>query len=92
MFDCVIPTREGRHGKLFLNDKFPKYETININNSKFSKDFTPINTDSNLSELNSHSRAYLHHLFRLREPLGQKLASLNNLEFYHKLLKNLDKL
>ncbi|MFA6513969.1 MAG: tRNA guanosine(34) transglycosylase Tgt [Patescibacteria group bacterium] len=92
MFDCVIPTREGRHGKLFFEKKLLKYETININNSKFTRDFKPINKDSHLFELQNHSRAYLHHLFRLQEPLGHKLASLNNLEFYQTLIKNLDKI
>jgi queuine tRNA-ribosyltransferase len=96
IFDCVIPTREGRHGRLFLesksaNHKF-KYQTINISNARFAHDFNPINKASALKELNTHSRAYLHHLFRLKEPLGQKMASLNNLEFYQKLLKNLDKI
>lgn len=96
IFDCVIPTREGRHGRLFLeakstNDKL-KYKTINISNAKFAHDFKAINSASGLLELQVHSRAYLHHLLRLKEPLGQELASLNNLEFYQKLLKNLDKI
>lgn len=90
MFDCVIPTREGRHGKLFLTRKGLSYETINIANAKFAQDFKPINKNSNLPDIKLHSRAYLHHLFRLNEALGQRLASLNNLEFYQKLLKNLD--
>ncbi|HZJ41100.1 MAG TPA: tRNA guanosine(34) transglycosylase Tgt [Candidatus Saccharimonadales bacterium] len=96
IFDCVIPTREGRHGRLFLEayatkNNF-KYQKVNISNAKFAGDFSPINNDSSLEELRVHSRAYLHHLFRLKEPLGQKLASLNNLEFYQKLLKSLDKI
>lgn len=89
MFDCVIPTREGRHGKLLFLKKFPQYENININNAKFATDFKPINRDSRLPELRNNSRAYLHHLFRLREPLGHKLASLNNLEFYQEFIRNL---
>jgi queuine tRNA-ribosyltransferase len=92
MFDCVIPTREGRHGKLFLNTQKLKYETININNAKFALDFKPINIKSCLPGLKQHSRAYLHHLFRLQEPLGHKLASLNNLEFYQNIIKSLDKI
>jgi len=101
MFDCVIPTREGRHGKLFLRSSRadqgkssqagPRYQTININNAKFIKDFSPINAASVLAELRQNSRAYLHHLFRLNEPLGHKLASLNNLEFYQERLDNLRK-
>jgi len=92
MFDCVIPTREGRHGKLFFLKRFPKYESVNINNAKFAADFRPINKDSRLPELRRNSRAYLHHLFRLREPLGQKLASLNNLGFYQEFISNLAKI
>ncbi len=92
MFDCVIPTREGRHGKLFfLTDKKNKneYLTVNINNAKFSQDFTAINKNSKISELKNHSRSYLHHLFKLKEVLGPKLASLNNLEFYQEWLKRI---
>ena len=96
IFDCVIPTREGRHGRLFLwkrNSKFqiPKnfYDTININNAKFAKDFKPINAVSKLPELREYSRAYLRHLFKIGEPLGQRLASLNNLEFYLNLMEKI---
>ena len=100
MFDCVIPTREGRHGRLFYftkditgemaNKKIKKvgkfYKTININNAKFSNDFSPINKDSKISLLKTHSKAYLHYLFKQKEPLAYKLASLNNLEFYTELM------
>jgi len=89
MFDCVIPTREGRHGKLFFSDKKNIYSTININNARFSEDFTVISKSSKISELKNHTRSYLYHLFKLNEVLGQKLASLNNLEFYQNLLKKL---
>jgi len=103
MFDCVIPTREGRHGKLFAwqggrkvsetFQRFPKpyafYKTINITNAKFKKDFKPINVNSKLPELREYSKAYLHHLFKINEPLGQRLASLNNLEFYLGLMEEI---
>jgi len=84
MFDCVIPTREARHGRLFLLEHVQKkfYKTININNAKFAKDFTPINANSKLPELRNNTKAYLRHLFKMKEPLGARLASLNNLEFY----------
>ncbi|MEA1962663.1 MAG: tRNA guanosine(34) transglycosylase Tgt [Patescibacteria group bacterium] len=100
MFDCVIPTREGRHGRLFQmsdvgcqisdfnnNDKF--YNTININNAKFACDFRAINPDSELAELREYSLAYLHHLFKIKDPLGARLASLNNLEFYNQLMRGI---
>jgi len=113
MFDCVIPTREGRHGRLFLfchpersegsrdssvasllqNDKKKKdfYKTINITRSKFSGDKSPINSESKLPELQKLSKAYLHYLFKIKEPLGQRLASLNNLEFYLDLMAEIRK-
>lgn len=93
MFDCVIPTREGRHGRLFsrkLKVKSLKtkdfYETINITNSKFINDKKPINSGSKLPELRNYSKAYLNYLFKISEPLGQRLATLNNLEFYLDLM------
>ena len=110
MFDCVIPTREGRHGRLFhwkrnsklqiTNNKqisnsksqIPNfYNTININNAKFKDSKLPINAESKLPELREYSLSYLHHLFKIKEPLGQRLATLNNLEFYLDLMKNIRK-
>ncbi len=108
MFDCVIPTREGRHGRLFLwkkstkseirnpkqfskfkiqNSKF--YDTINITNTKFGSDKHPINAASKLPILRQYSRAYLNYLFKIKEPLGLRLATLNNLEFYLTLMERL---
>lgn len=98
MFDCVIPTREGRHGRLFTSPPSPPLlskerglggEVININRAKFEKDFSPINPDSKLPELRGYSKAYLHYLFKINEPLGRRLASLHNLEFYFKLMNNI---
>lgn len=89
MFDCVIPTREARHGKLYirtkkdLNGKF--YQTINITNAKFAKDVKSINN----TNLKNYSRSYLHHLFKTQEPLALRLATLNNLEFYLTLMKDI---
>lgn len=93
MFDCVIPTREGRHGRLFLwrnsslQGKF--YETINITNQKFREDFSPINKNSSLPLLREYSKAYLYHLFKTNEMLGLHLATLNNLEFYLTLMRRI---
>ena len=98
MFDCVIPTREGRHGRLFLpcaqkrylaaidlkNSDF--YTTINVNRAELAKDFSPISRFSRLPILRTASKAYLHHLLKIGEPLGQRLATLNNLEFYLRFL------
>lgn len=94
MFDCVIPTREGRHGKLFIKkcqdiSSTKYYETINISNAKFALDKEPINKKSRLADLRDYSRGYLHHLFKISDPLGARLASLNNLEFYLELMRNI---
>ncbi|MDA3840652.1 MAG: tRNA guanosine(34) transglycosylase Tgt [Patescibacteria group bacterium] len=102
MFDCVIPSREGRHGRLFYwnaknrpatapsgwagellaRNSREFYKTENIKNSKFEKDFSPISKNSKLSELRNLTKAYLHYLIKIKEPLGARLATLNNLEFY----------
>ncbi len=95
MFDCVIPTREGRHGRFFLHSnieideggKF--YNTINIANAKFKDDFMPIDDKCDCYACNNYTRAYIHHLFRVSEPLGAQMASLHNLKFYVKLMKKL---
>lgn len=99
MFDCVIPTREARHGRLYLWNKSPSrkarlsatqltnkfYKTINIANSKFAKDLSPINN----TNLKQYSKAYLHHLFKTNEPLALRLATLNNLNFYLTLMSEI---
>lgn len=96
MFDCVIPTREGRHGRLFVwkSDNVREkdfYTTININNEKFKNDFTSVDGDCDCELCKNHTRAYLHHLLRTKEPLFMRLASLHNLNFYIKLMNILQK-
>lgn len=89
MFDCVIPTREARHGKLYIRKKAGLskgfYETINISNARFAKDITPITPTS----LKNYSRSYLHHLFKTEEPLALRLATINNLSFYLDLMADI---
>jgi queuine tRNA-ribosyltransferase len=91
MFDCVIPTREARHGRLYIRKKagFGKgfYEAINITNSKFANNKQPINN----SNLKDYSLSYLHHLFKTQEPLALRLATLNNLKFYLDLMSDIRK-
>ena len=95
MFDCVMPTREGRHGKLFFHNSTKRnknsFKTINIKNSIYKSDLKPINSLSRLPELKNNSKAYLHHLFKTEGGQGGKLASLNNLEFYFILIDSLVK-
>lgn len=101
MFDCVIPTREGRHGRLFLwksdpndtnlhsNDSNKFYETININNERFKEDFSPVDANCNCELCKNYSRSYLRHLFAVQEPLAMHLASIHNLRFYMRLTEKL---
>ena len=99
MFDCVIPTREARHGRLYyFNEQETRsifdsgkefYSTINIRNEGFKFDNSPINANSQFSELRNYSKAYLRHMFNTDEPLAQRLATLNNLEFYLSLMEKI---
>ena len=77
MFDCVMPTRNGRNGMLFTSKGI-----INIKNKKWQKDFSPIDTDLNCATSNYYSKAYLRHLFVANEILGLQIASIHNLSFY----------
>jgi len=82
MFDCVMPTRNGRNGMLFTSEGI-----INIKNKKWYNDFSPIDSNG-LSFVDSqYTRAYLRHLFSAKESLGPMIASLHNLAFYLWLVK-----
>ncbi len=77
MFDCVMPTRNGRNGMLFT-----KKGIINIKNKKWENDFSPIDTEGTSFVDHHYSKAYLRHLFVAKEMLGGMIASLHNLSFY----------
>jgi queuine tRNA-ribosyltransferase len=81
MFDCIIPTRNGRNGQLFT-----RWGTINIRNRKWRDDFSPVDIDAHSFVDTQYSRAYLHHLFRTNEYLALQIASLHNLAFYCRLM------
>lgn len=93
MFDCVIPTREGRHGRLFVrkgNDlKENFYEAININNEKYKEDFSPVDSLCDCPLCKNYTRAYLRHLFATNEPLALRLGAMHNLKFYLDLMNKL---
>ena len=80
MFDCVMPTRNGRNAMLFT------YEgTMNMKNKKWEDDFSPIDPDG--CEIDrTHTKAYLHHLFKAQELLAMQIASIHNLSFYLRLV------
>jgi queuine tRNA-ribosyltransferase len=95
MFDCVIPTREGRHGRLFiwnnetLDGAGDFYDTINIKNERHAEDFSPVDPGCDCVLCTRYTRAYLRHLFIVGEPLAGRLASLHNLRFYMRLMERL---
>ena len=82
MFDCVMPTRNGRNGLLFT-----KHGTINVKNSKWATCFEPIDPESTAESDRSYTLAYLHHLIKAEEILGLQICSIHNLAFYMWLVR-----
>jgi len=82
MFDCVMPTRNGRNGMIFTWDGI-----MNMRNEKWKHDFTPIDLSSNLFADREYTRAYLRHLYVAEEMLGPMIGSIHNLHFYLELVK-----
>ncbi len=81
LFDCVMPSRNARHGHLFTHDG-----VINLNNAKYITDPRPIEEGCGCPACKSHSRAYIRHLLRAKEILGLRLATQHNLWYYNNLL------
>jgi len=81
MFDCVIPTRLGRHAHVYTWER-----KLNLVNARFKEDLNPIDVTCRCSTCEGYSRAYLHHLFRAGEPLGPRLASYHNLSHFQDLI------
>jgi len=81
MFDCVVPTREARHGRLYV-DKGKGYKVINISNAQYRESNKAIDTKCGCELCKNYSASYLHHLFKIKEPLSQRLATIHNLYFY----------
>lgn len=84
LFDCVMPSRNARHGHLFTWNGI-----INLNNAKYATDDTPIDTQCNCPTCQKFSRAYMHHLFKAKEILAMRLAVTHNLYFYNNLMKRI---
>jgi len=80
MFDCVLPTRSGRHGQAWTWDG-----AINLKNARFAEDDTPLDPASDCPASSGYSRAYLHHLVKAEEILGQVLLSWHNIAFFQSL-------
>lgn len=84
MFDCVMPTRAGRHGQAFT-----KYGQINLRNARHAEDPRPLDEASSCPATSQYSRAYLHHLVRANEALGGMLLTWNNLSYYQDLMQGM---
>ena len=86
MFDCVMPTRSGRHGLAFT-----RRGRINIRNARHAEDMRPLDEESSCPAARDYSRAYLHHLVRSNESLGGMLLTWNNLSYYQDLMSGIRK-
>lgn len=84
LFDCVMPSRNARHGQLFTKEGI-----ININNAKYSRDDKPIDEQCDCPTCKKYSRSYIRHLFKSGEMLGMRLAVIHNLYFYNNLMKEI---
>ena len=82
MFDCVMPTRNGRNAMLFTRNG-----TMNMRNKKWEDDFSPIDSEGCSYVDTTYSKAYLHHLFKAQELLALQIASIHNLAFYLDLMR-----
>lgn len=86
MFDCVMPTRAGRHGLAFT-----RRGRVNLRNARHAEDIRPLDDQSSCPAARDYSRAYLHHLVRADESLGGMLLTWNNLAYYHDLMAGIRK-
>lgn len=83
-FDCVYPTRNGRHGHVYTNEG-----KLNLFNKKYEKDDRPIEENCQCPACRYHSRAYIRHLLKAKEILGMRLCVLHNLYFYNKMMEEI---
>ena len=84
MFDCVMPTRSGRTGLAFTWEG-----KLNLKNSKFQKDLSPLDKTCDICELNKYSKSYLNHLIKSDEMLASMLISLHNIHFYQQFMREI---
>ena len=84
MFDCVLPTRSGRHGQAWTWQG-----PLNLKNAKFNEDTSPLDTSSNCPASRDYTKAYLHHLLKAGEYLGPMLLSWHNTAFFQSLMQKL---
>ncbi|MBR1812649.1 MAG: tRNA guanosine(34) transglycosylase Tgt [Lachnospiraceae bacterium] len=83
-FDCVYPSRNGRHGHVYTNKG-----KLNLFNSRYEKDMAPIEEGCTCPACRRYSRAYIHHLMKAKEMLGMRLCVLHNLSFYNRMMSEI---
>ena len=83
-FDCVYPSRNGRHGHVYTN-----HGKLNLFNQKFEKDMRPIEEGCGCPACRTYSRAYIRHLLKAKEMLGMRLCVLHNLYFYNTMMEEI---
>ena len=86
MFDCVMPTRSGRTGLAFTWQG-----KVNLKNSKYQNDMSPLDESCNIRELNKYSKSYLNHLIKSNEMMASMLISLHNIYFYQQFMREIQK-
>jgi queuine tRNA-ribosyltransferase len=84
MFDCVMPTRAGRHGLAYT-----RRGKVNLRNARHADDPRPLDEESDCPAARDYSRAYLHHLVKSGEALGAMLLSWNNVAYYQRLMHDM---
>ena len=84
MFDCVMPTRSGRTGLAFTWQG-----KINLKNSKYKNDYSPLDSETNIRDLKSYSKSYLNHLIKTNELLASMIISLHNINFYQQFMSEI---
>jgi len=84
LFDCVMPSRNARHGHLFTEEGI-----INLNNAKYEKDSRPIDQTCSCPTCRRHTRAYIHHLIKAKEMLAMRVCVMHNLYFYNTLMQKI---
>ncbi len=97
IFDCVLPTRDARHGRLYVWTSDPAktnlqkdfYSYLRIDRSEYSSDTTPISSYCDCYSCTNYSRAYLRHLFKINDTLFYRLATIHNLRFYAQLFEKI---
>ncbi len=83
-FDCVMPSRNARHGLLFTSEGI-----VNLNNNKYMRDDAPIDRSCDCPACRSYSRAYIRHLLKAKEMLGMRLCVIHNIHFYNQMMQDI---